>query len=722
MTNNKMLSRSPRVERPFLSARRAREKFSMRRRSFLLALVVASLLATASAQPNKGGGGMGDKKPKPGAPSGPGKDRPPASGKTPAAGKLAFDAATGRLKGTWAGATIPSYRTPMAAPLLGTVGYATDTTLIYGPFEAGFGSGATATSSSDARPPYPCKDGSTYSGYCPGGMDVQTCETTLFKTCASGTVRKELFMDECGGHAKPYHIHMDPVCLYTPGADGHSAVVGVMLDGAPLYGRHETTGTPPADLDACGGHTGPVGAYDEWGIPDGARVYHYHAQTKPPFLLGCYGPVDSRVQCERLYQSGTRKCGDASTVAMSGSMSVEYDLWCPCYDSTGKHSDSSDSGGGSDDGVVAAPSPPRPPGLPDGYDTWEEYNEEQQRKAEYAKKEAEKKKEREEKLKKEREEKEEEAKKKRREEKEKKEEMETKKKALEEKKKEAEDKRTKLMEERKKAYAKRDAMLAVLKNATADAKAEKRAKVLADAAIAGKNITRMKIKKSAASKDAACDDAFAGMPSVNTSHAFCNATEAAAPSGRRRGLLQVTEYEVTIEVNPEEVNVTAAVTELQTVGITDITTTTVDPLVELSSVEGVATSDLTALETEVVAAAAVQAEVAAIEAQVDTTAGEVADIETEVEAFETEAASLEAEADVLGAEVQEAAAEAAYAESVAEEEDRKAKDAADAVAALPPRSDDGADVDIVYVTKPKGGAAGLAGLFTAIVAAAAAFV
>jgi hypothetical protein len=264
------------------------------------------------------------------------------------------------------------------------------------------------------------------------------------------------------------------------------------------------------------------------------------------------------------------------------------------------------------------------------------------------------------------------------------------------------------MEERKKAYAKRDAMLAVLKNATADAKAEKRAKVLADAAIAGKNITRMKIKKSAANKDAACDDAFAGMPSVNTSHAFCNATEA-APSGRRRGLLQVAEYDITIEVNPEEVNVTAAVTELQTVGgITDITTTTVDPLVELSSVEGVATSDLTALETEVVAAAAVQAEVVAIE--------------TEVEAFETEAASLEAEADVLGAEVQEAAAEAAYAESVAEEEDRKAKDAADAVAALPPRSDDGADVDIVYVTKPKGGAAGLAGLFTAIVAAAAAFV
>ena len=28
-----------------------------------------------------------------------------------------------------------------------------------------------------------------------------------------------------GGHAKPYHIHTDPVCNYTPDADGHAGSV-----------------------------------------------------------------------------------------------------------------------------------------------------------------------------------------------------------------------------------------------------------------------------------------------------------------------------------------------------------------------------------------------------------------------------------------------------------------------------------------------------------------
>ena len=568
----------------------------------------------------------------------------------------------------------------MAAPLLGTVGYGTDSKLMYGPFEAGFGAGPTSTSASDARPPYPCKDGSTYSGYCPGGMDVKTCEETLFKTCASGTVRTELFMDECGGHAIPYHYHMDPVCLYKPDDPGHSGVMGVMLDGRPLYGRHETTGTAPADLDPCGGHTGTVPAYDSWGIPEGAKIYHYHARTKPPFLLGCYGDetTSSLQHCRRLYQSGTRKCGDGTGVTMSGSVELEYDLWCPCYDSDGKQADGDSN---DDEGVVvAAPAPPRPPGLPDGYDTWEEYKEEQDRKAEHAKRDAEKKKE------------------------------------AEEKKKQAEEKRKKLEEERKEAKAKRDAMLAKI----ADAKAARRAKILADAAIAGKNATRVKFKKPAPNATAACDLAFAAMPSVNSSKAFCNATETSASSGRRRRILN-TEYDVTIEVNPEEVNVTAAVTELQSGGITP-TTTQVDPLVALASVDGVDSGDLTALETEVTGAAEVQAQVAAIEDEVDSTESEVSDIESEAKDAEAEADELEAEADELEAEADELEAEAEYADRVADEEKKKADAAADTVSALPPRSDDEADMDIITTTRPKGGAAGLAGLFTALVATAAALV
>ena len=359
--------------------------------------------------------------------------------------------------------------------------------------------------------------------------------------------------------------------------------------------------------------------------------------------------------------------------------------------------------------MVAAPAPPRPPGLPDGYDTWEEYKEEQDRKAEHAKRDAEKKKEAEEKKKKEAEEKKKEAE-------EKKKEAEEKRKKLEEKKKEAEEKRKKLEEERKEAKAKRDAMLAKI----ADAKAARRAKILADAAIAGKNATRVKFKKPAPNATAACDLAFAAMPSVNSSKAFCNATETSPSSGRRRRILN-TEYDVTIEVNPEEVNVTAAVTELQSEGITP-TTTQVDPLVALASVDGVDSGDLTALETEVTGAAEVQAQVAAIEDEVDSTESEVSDIESEAKDAEAEADELEAEADELEAEADELEAEAEYADRVADEEKKKADAAADTVSALPPRSDDEADVDIITTTRPKGGAAGLAGLFTALVATAAALV
>ena len=156
--------------------------------------------------------------------------------------KLTFDSKTGIHSGTFAGVQLPSKTGPSAAPLLGTVGYSTDKKLIYGPFEAGFGTTPTATSSTSGRPPYPCNDGGTYSGYCPGGMDVGTCEETLFKTCKEGTVTTALFMDKCGGHATPYHYHTDMVCHYDPQAAGHSTLVGIMLDGRNLYGRHETTG------------------------------------------------------------------------------------------------------------------------------------------------------------------------------------------------------------------------------------------------------------------------------------------------------------------------------------------------------------------------------------------------------------------------------------------------------------------------------------------------
>jgi hypothetical protein len=59
-----------------------------------------------------------------------------------------------------------------------------------------------------------------------------------------------------------------------------SAVVGVLLDGFPLYGPVERDGTTPVELDACGGHVGLT--------PDHQRpIYHYHVAPARAAICGC---------------------------------------------------------------------------------------------------------------------------------------------------------------------------------------------------------------------------------------------------------------------------------------------------------------------------------------------------------------------------------------------------------------------------------------------------
>ena len=213
-----------------------------------------------------------------------------------ASAALTFSSSTGKLSGTISDATIPSVTTvPAAAAQLGTVGYSTDGKLIYGPFEAGFGRSATATATRDTRPRSRADAATaTYCGYCPGGIDVGTCEAGLFNSCPSGSVRTNLFMDECGGHANPYHYHTDMVCHYDPDAEGHSGVVGVMLDGRAVYGRHETTGAAPADLDACGGHEGPCPRTSDWGIDADTERIPLPRADQAPLPLGMLRPGEHR--------------------------------------------------------------------------------------------------------------------------------------------------------------------------------------------------------------------------------------------------------------------------------------------------------------------------------------------------------------------------------------------------------------------------------------------
>lgn len=123
---------------------------------------------------------------------------------------------------------------------------------------------------------------------------------------------------------------------------GHSPLVGVALDGYGIYGVNEATGTPPSDLDACGGHTHTVPANAGEGVAS-TSVYHYHAQGGPPYTLGCYGPVDSLDACKALYPS----CNDGYELIYGSSTTGTYkDLYdarnlrcydsdCPCFDSNG---------------------------------------------------------------------------------------------------------------------------------------------------------------------------------------------------------------------------------------------------------------------------------------------------------------------------------------------------------------------------------------------------
>eukprot|EP00238_Polyblepharides_amylifera_P009832 CAMPEP_0196580674 /NCGR_PEP_ID=MMETSP1081-20130531/29978_1 /TAXON_ID=36882 /ORGANISM="Pyramimonas amylifera, Strain CCMP720" /LENGTH=428 /DNA_ID=CAMNT_0041900615 /DNA_START=106 /DNA_END=1392 /DNA_ORIENTATION=+ len=197
---------------------------------------------------------------------------------------------------------------------------------IYSAYEAGFGIG---------NAPFPCgmqqqgSLGGTY-GECLGGLSVEQCDAHLAATCAEGDVLTSLFLDNCGGHANPYHYHADMVCDYDLTTGVHSAATGLGLDGVVIYGKYETGTSAPLDLDPCNGHLGPVPESTEYSIT-ASTVYHYHMTTSFPHTLGCFGPVADEAACKALYP---QQCGDGVTalVVKENEVNVTYDfdLYCPC--------------------------------------------------------------------------------------------------------------------------------------------------------------------------------------------------------------------------------------------------------------------------------------------------------------------------------------------------------------------------------------------------------
>ena len=112
-------------------------------------------------------------------------------------------------------------------------------------------------------------------------------------------------LNECGGHANPFHYHERMTCLHENDAGtGHSTSVATMLDGKMLYGKWEDfNAVPPLaayDLvDACNGHFGTnPDSLLSWDSP-ATEVYHYHVTDLAPFTVGCFGPaVDAGTDVE----------------------------------------------------------------------------------------------------------------------------------------------------------------------------------------------------------------------------------------------------------------------------------------------------------------------------------------------------------------------------------------------------------------------------------------
>jgi hypothetical protein len=111
---------------------------------------------------------------------------------------------------------------------------------------------------------------------------------------SNGTTYTASFIDQCNSHATPltmgytWHLHGVPTCVTATvdGASGPSHIIGIALDGFPVYGGRDINGNviPVSQLDACNGITSATPEF-----PSGA--YHYVLPigvTNAQSSLGCY--------------------------------------------------------------------------------------------------------------------------------------------------------------------------------------------------------------------------------------------------------------------------------------------------------------------------------------------------------------------------------------------------------------------------------------------------
>jgi hypothetical protein len=178
----------------------------------------------------------------------------------------------------------------------------------------------------------------------------------------------------------------------------------------------------------------------------------------------------------------------------------------------------------------------------------------------------------------------------------------------------------------------RDSML----GAIADVKKKQKAQLLADAAIAGVNVTKVKASFIAASVTAACANAYLQMDFLFT----LGVCDVSSTVSDRRHLLADTVYLLEILLSSAEVtqlDIDAALTNLSAAGIiAEISNE--DPLMLLSNIPGVDIGIVRSFPSEATAAATAIATAEA--AETDTVATENAAAKLEIDAAATEKAAF----------------------------------------------------------------------------------
>ncbi len=121
---------------------------------------------------------------------------------------------------------------------------------------------------------------------------------------SGGTTYTASFIDKCNSHATPltsgytWHLHGVPLCVTaTEDGTGPSHIIGIALDGYPVYGGRDNNGNivDVSQLDACNGITSATPEF-----PNGAYHYVLPLNTTDKYSsLNCYtGTVSTTLMAE----------------------------------------------------------------------------------------------------------------------------------------------------------------------------------------------------------------------------------------------------------------------------------------------------------------------------------------------------------------------------------------------------------------------------------------